>query len=193
MTKNSFKFCPSLNWKAFERELLYEIWWYGWGFIICSGAYNPMYSSSNSFCIKFHLYITVRHYCSFGLQLDSMKSISSSQYLTSVHGACNWLLDVWSLLPFRTWRITTSVHSGYGWSLQVRVWAQTKPLLNWLSRLSINPNRQLGYGSMVNSQPIWNGRVVSGSSCGSIYWFIFGSYFGSLLIVAYQSRVFNNQ
>jgi len=37
-TKNSFKLCPSFNFKALERELLYEIWPYRPSFIICLGA-----------------------------------------------------------------------------------------------------------------------------------------------------------
>jgi len=49
----------------------------------------------------------VRQYGSFGLQFFSMKSISSSQCLTSVYEACSCMLDVWSLSPFGTRRITT--------------------------------------------------------------------------------------
>ena len=64
-TKNSFTVCPSFNLKVFERELLYEIWPYTGSFIICLGVYNPIYSSSNSSCVKLNLYIAVRHYGSF--------------------------------------------------------------------------------------------------------------------------------
>ena len=46
-------------------------------------------------------------YGSFGPQFVSMKSISSSQCLTSVYEASNCMLDVRSLLPFGTRRITT--------------------------------------------------------------------------------------
>jgi len=65
-----------------------------------------------------------------------------------------------------------SVSNGSGPSLRVRVRVQTEPLPNWGSGSSINPNCPLGYGSMVNSQPVWIGRVVSGSHSGSIYRFI---------------------
>jgi hypothetical protein len=67
---------------------------------------------------------------------------------------------------------TTSVSNGCGPSLRVRVWVQTEPLPNWRSGSSINPNCRLGYSSMVNSQHISIGRVVSGSHSGSIYRFI---------------------
>jgi len=73
------------------------------------------------------------------------------------------------------WRmklVLDSVSNGSGPSLQVRVGVQTEPLPNWCSGLSINPNCPLGYSSMVNSQPVWSGRVVSGSPSGSIYRFI---------------------
>ena len=86
-----------------------------------------------------------------------------------------------------------SVSNGSGPSLQVRVRVQPEPLLNRLSGLSINPNRQLGYGSIVNSQAVWIGLVVSGSHSGSIHWFNEGSCFWSMWIVSYQNRVFNNQ
>jgi len=48
----------------------------------------------------------------------------------------------------------SSVSNGSGPSLRVRVRVQTGPLPNWRSGSSINPNSPLGYGSMVNSQPI---------------------------------------
>jgi len=70
------------------------------------------------------------------------------------------------------WWPPSSVSNGSGPSLWVRVRVQTKPLPNWRSESSINPNCLLGYGSMVNSQPVWIGRVVSGSPSGSIYRFI---------------------
>jgi len=50
--------------------------------------------------------------------------------------------------------ITCSVSNGSGPSLRVRVRVQTEPLPNWRSGSSINPNCPLGYGSMVNSQPV---------------------------------------
>jgi len=64
------------------------------------------------------------------------------------------------------------VSNGSGPSLWVRVRVQTKQLPNWRSGSSINPNCPLGYVSMVNSQRVWIGWVVSGSPSGSIYRFI---------------------
>jgi hypothetical protein len=75
---------------------------------------------------------------------------------------------IWALC---WWRSRPSVSDGSGPSLQVQVRVQTEPLPNCRSGLSINPNRQLGYRSKVNSQPIWIGWVVSGSPSGSIYRF----------------------
>jgi hypothetical protein len=46
------------------------------------------------------------------------------------------------------------VSNGSRPSLWVLVRVEPKPLLNWQFGLSKHPNRQLGYGSMVNSQPI---------------------------------------
>ena len=77
-----------------------------------------------------------------------------------------WIRRCWM------WRYSISVSNGSGPSLRVRVRLQTGQLPNWRSGLSINPNCLLGYGSMVNSQPVWIGRVVSGSPSGSIYRFI---------------------
>jgi len=53
-TNNSFKLCPSFNLNALERELLYEMRPYRGRFIICAGAYNPIYSASSYSCIKLH-------------------------------------------------------------------------------------------------------------------------------------------
>jgi len=52
---------------------------------------------------------------------------------------------------------SASVSNGSGLSLLVRVQVQTEPLPNWQSRMSMNPNCQLGYGSMVNFHPVWIG------------------------------------
>ena len=68
--------------------------------------------------------------------------------------------------------LPVSVSNGSGPSLRVRVRVQTEPLQNWRSGSSINPNCPVGYGSMVNSQPVRIGRVFSGSPSGSIYRFI---------------------
>jgi len=88
---------------------------------------------------------------------------------------------------------TRGVSKGSGPSLRVRVRIQTELLPNWCSQWSIDPNSPLGYGSMVNSQPVWIGWGVSGSIRGSIYRYISGSCICSLLIVSYQNRVFSNQ
>jgi len=47
-----------------------------------------------------------------------------------------------------------TVRNSSGPSLLVWLRVQTELLPNWRSGLSINLNRQLGYGLMVNSQPI---------------------------------------
>jgi hypothetical protein len=88
-TKNSFTLCPSFDLKAFERELLYNISPSRGSFIICPGAYNPIYSASNSSCVKLHLYNAVRQFVSFRFHFFLMKSISSSQSLTSVYDISN--------------------------------------------------------------------------------------------------------
>ena len=75
--------------------------------MIGPGAYNPIYSSSSSSCIRLHLNIAIRQYGSFGEQIFLMKSISSSQCLTSMYEAQSWMLDVWSLLPCGTRQSTT--------------------------------------------------------------------------------------
>jgi len=96
--------------------------------------------------------------------------------------------------------ILESLHSvfmtgsnGSGASLRVPVRVQTKLLPNLRSRSSIGLNCQLGYGVMVNSQPVRIGPVVSELPSWSICRFISGSCFYRLLIVSYQHRVFNNQ
>jgi len=86
-----------------------------------------------------------------------------------------------------------SVSNSLGTSLHVQVWVQTEPLPNWRSGLSTTPNRQLRYSSMVNSLPVWIGRVVSGSLSRSIHRFNQGSCLWSMSIVSYQHRVFNNR
>jgi len=65
-----------------------------------------------------------------------------------------------------------SVSNGSGPSLRVQVRVRTEPLPNWRSGLSTHPNCEFGYGSMQISQPVWIGRVVSGSPSGSICRFI---------------------
>jgi len=67
--------------------------------------------------------------------------------------------------------VKDSISNGSGPSLQVLVRVQTEPLPNCRSGMSINPNRRHRYGSMVNRQPIWIGRVVGGSPSRSIHRF----------------------
>jgi hypothetical protein len=67
---------------------------------------------------------------------------------------------------------TTSVSNRSGPSLRVRVWVKAELFPNWRSGLSTHLNCQFGYGSMEISQPVWIGRVVSGSPSGSICRFI---------------------
>jgi len=92
-TNNSFTSYPHFNLKAFERELLYEIWPYRGSFIICPGAYDPIYSSSNSSCIKLQLYIAVRQYSSFGYNFVSWNQSAppSASHLCTKLGVACWM------------------------------------------------------------------------------------------------------
>jgi hypothetical protein len=86
---------------------------------ICPFVYNPTNSSSNSSFSKVHLNLNVRVYGSFGHPCLLMKSISSSQFLTSVYAAWSWFGD--------------SVSNGSNpleW-FQVRVRTRTEPL-HWV-------------------------------------------------------------
>jgi len=113
-TKNIFGLCPGFNLEAFERQQLYEIWRDMGSIIIYPCVYNPIYSSSNSSCSKVHLNIDVIMYGSFGPPFLSMKSISSSQCLTSVYEAWSCLGARTISLPFDTQLITTmNVVVGY--------------------------------------------------------------------------------
>jgi len=106
-TKNIFGSCQSFNLKAFERQQLYEIWPYMGSVIIWSFVYNPIYSSSNWACSNVHLNFDVRMYGSVGRLFLLMKSISSSQCLTSVYVALSGFGDRTISLPFDTRQITT--------------------------------------------------------------------------------------
>ena len=105
------------------------------------------------------------------------------------------LVSIWSLGLGENARLGGSVSNKSGLSLRVRVRVrvQTELLPNTRSGLSINPHCQLGYSLMVNSHPVWIGRVGSRLPSGSIHRFIYHSCFWSMLIVSYQNRVFNNQ
>jgi len=74
--------------------------------------------------------------------------------------------------PSRIKRSSSSVSNGSRTSLRARVHDQTNPLPNYRSGMSVKLNCPLGYGSIVNSWPVWIGRVVSWSHSGSIYRFI---------------------
>jgi len=106
-TKHIFGLCPSYNMKAIERHQLYEIWPYMGFIIICPCVYIPIYSSSNLSCSKVPLNIDVIMYGSFGPPFLSMKSISSSQCLTSVYEAWSCLGARTISLPFDTQLMTT--------------------------------------------------------------------------------------
>jgi hypothetical protein len=92
-TKNISRSCPSFNLQAFEKQQLYEIRPYMWSIIICLFVYNTIYSSSNSSCSMVNLNLNVTVYGSFGHPFLLMKSISSSQRLSSVYAASNWFGD----------------------------------------------------------------------------------------------------
>jgi len=78
-----------------------------WSTIICLFVYNLIYSASNSSRSKGHLNIDVRMYGSFRRLFLLMKSIGSSQYLTSVYVAWSWFGDRKISLPIDTRQITT--------------------------------------------------------------------------------------
>jgi len=78
-----------------------------WSVIICSFVYNPIYFSSNSACSKVHLNFDVRMYGSVRHPSLLMKSISSSQCLTSLYAAWSWFGDKTISLPFDIRQITT--------------------------------------------------------------------------------------
>jgi len=112
--------------------------------------------------------------------------ISSVKYIrTSNHAVHNYCLECcwWHCLMqieciaythpislLEDW-LKGSVSNSSRPSRWVRVQIQTEPLPNCRSGLPINLNLQLEYGSMMNSQPVWIGQVVSGSPSGFIYRF----------------------
>jgi len=106
-TKNIFGLFPSFNLKPFKRQQLYEIWPYMVSIIIRLFVYDPIYSLSNLACSHVHLNIDVRMYDSVGQPFLLMKSISSSQFLTSGYGAWSCFRDRTISLPFDTQQITT--------------------------------------------------------------------------------------
>ena len=69
-------------------------------------------------------------------------------------------------------QLTSSVGNDSRQLVWVRVQVETDLLQNWISRLSIYPNRQFGYSSLGIFQPVWIGRVVRVSPCGCICRFI---------------------
>jgi len=87
-------------------------------------------------------------------------------------------------INYNTWFdgwVIISVSNGSGLSLRVKVRVQTEPLPNWWSGMWINPNRQIGYRSMVNFQPVRIAQVVSGLPSRSIYRFIWRLLFLQLV------------
>jgi len=77
--------CASFNFKASERQQLYQILPYMESCIICPFVYNPIYSSSCSSCSKLNQKIDVRMYGPCKVLFLSNKSISFFKCLTSVH------------------------------------------------------------------------------------------------------------
>jgi len=65
-TQNSFKMYPSFNFCVSEMQLLYKISLFMGLFNIFQGAYNTIYSSSNSSCFQVCLYATVKQCDSVG-------------------------------------------------------------------------------------------------------------------------------
>lgn len=68
-TRNIFKQCPSVNWKALESQQLYEICLSMVSFVVCLCVYTPTYSPSNLCCYNVHRTIDLRMYDPFGLHL----------------------------------------------------------------------------------------------------------------------------
>jgi hypothetical protein len=93
-------------------------------------------------------------------RMARMLEVHTAREEGSCHGMKEWLEDRDTEWDERHKDIVlgvrgiASVSNGSGPSLRVRVRVQTEPLPNWLSGSSINPNCPLGYGSMVNSQPV---------------------------------------
>jgi len=116
---NIFKSCPSFNFKAFERQQLYNICPYIGSLIIGPSVYNPVYSSSNSSYCKVHMNFYHRMYGSFRCQFWLIISISFSQCLTLVYEAWSWFEDRIVWLPYDIRRITTVnvAFGNSGWSL----------------------------------------------------------------------------
>jgi len=83
----------------------------------------------------------------------------------------SWLGSCGRGVWFKHWS-RRCVSKGSGRSIRVQVQVQIEPCPKWLSGLPTNRDLQLGYGSNVNSQPVWIGRVVSGSPSGYMYSFI---------------------
>lgn len=105
-TKICFKLGSSFNLKAFERQLLYEIWSYTGLFIICLGRYINRYSASNSSYFEVHLNIEIRQYSSCMPHYISVKSICSSQYLTLLYKASRCAQNICLVSLTSIWLIT---------------------------------------------------------------------------------------
>jgi len=79
--------------------------------------------------------------------------------------------------PHSQMQVVVSISNGSGPSLRVRVWVQTELSPKLWSGLSTHPNHQHRYRLMEISEPVWIGRVVSGSPSWTSYTFIYGPCF----------------
>jgi len=148
-----------------------------------------MWHESNADIVESCYWMASVHFTSCQKQ---SRGLSTSNSIIRQISAVSMLMD--SIIPWLTTRMVIySVRNGSGPSHPVRVRVQIEPLPHWHFGLSMNLNRQLGYGLMVNSQPIFVGRVDRGSPSRSIQRFDQASCFCSMLIVSCQNRVFNNQ
>jgi len=100
--------------------------------------------------------------------------IDRHRYMTRWHQMLNSFPNLSPGFPYNHWSnfSVSSVHNGSGPFLRVRVCVRTAQLSNSLFGLWITPNHDCGYGSLVNSQPVWIEMGVSGSPSRSIHIFI---------------------
>ena len=167
----------------------------------------PPYTQYGTCALTAYYSHVFQKYHSRTVPYPSCKSSSSRNHWTSVTPTVDHIEKHWNALTHAAQRNRernklkdievglrdmNSVSNSCGPSLRVWVWVQTEPLRDWRAGLSINPNCLLWYDSILHSQPLWIGWVVSRSPSGSIYWFIHGSCICGVLIVSYQNRVFSN-
>jgi len=106
-TNNIAKLYHSFNLKEFGTEQLNEICPCMGSFLACAGVNNLIQSSSDVSCSKMHINMDLTIFRTFEHLLLSMKSICSSQCLTSGYKAWNWLGGIILSFPFVTQQITT--------------------------------------------------------------------------------------